>query len=159
MPEITSTAEYTDALTEGKIAEFAAANPGLDRIIALARRQKQLQEWKEVLDGRLKNLNIELDRIRVSELPEAMAAAELRTLTIAGLGRVQLTADVYVSFSENKEKAFEWLNDNGYSNTIQETVNASTIKAVFRGMIKEGKPLPDEIFKITPFTRASIVKA
>lgn len=42
---------------------------------------------------------------------------------------------------------------------IKETYNSSSIKALFRRMIKEGTMPPEEIFNISPFVRASIVKA
>jgi hypothetical protein len=42
---------------------------------------------------------------------------------------------------------------------ISETYNASSMKALLRRMIADGQPTPDDLFSITPFIRASIVKA
>jgi hypothetical protein len=42
---------------------------------------------------------------------------------------------------------------------ITETYNASSLKALFRRMISEGVDIPDDIFNVQPFIRASIVKA
>jgi hypothetical protein len=42
---------------------------------------------------------------------------------------------------------------------IVETYNASSLKALFRRMIADGAEIPDEVFNVTPFIRASIVKA
>jgi hypothetical protein len=41
---------------------------------------------------------------------------------------------------------------------IQETYNSSSLKALLRRMLAEGVDIPDDIFNVTPFTRASIVK-
>jgi hypothetical protein len=53
----------------------------------------------------------------------------------------------------------QWLRDCGYGDLITETYNASSIKAIFRKMIVEGAEIPGDTFAVTPFTRASLVKA
>lgn len=128
-------------------------------IVTLATRMKELQDQKEQVSEQLKAINVELDRIRLTDIPDAMAEEGIKTLTIDGIGRVGLTADVYVSYAGQQEAAFEWLHDNGFGNCISEQANASTLKSIFRGFIRDGKDLPVDIFKITPFTRASITKA
>jgi hypothetical protein len=121
---------------------------------------KSLQDHKDDLEEQLKDINQKLDNLRMREIPELMESLEVKTATFQGLGRVQLAADVYASTREGKkEDAFSWLRDCGYEGMITETVNASTLKALFRRMLKEGIEIPDEIFAVTPFIRASIVKA
>ena len=101
-----------------------------------------------------------LDDLRLRKIPDLMASLEVKTTTFTGLGRVQLAADLYAStIAGKKEDAMAWLRDCGYSDMIKPTVNSSSLKALFRQQIKEGVMPPDDIFKITPFTRASIVKA
>lgn len=155
------TASYTAEYRQRQNTKVNGAEvpPELAQLRDLAARMVSLQAHKDALEDQLKAINIELDRLRTKDIPDAMAETDTRTVTFSGIGRVQLAADVYVSYSDKKEQAFGWLTNNGYSNCIQETVNASVVKAIFRKMIKEGQPLPDNIFKITPFTRASIVKA
>jgi len=135
---------------------LAESEPGL---VGLIKRFHRLQIRKNDLEAALKQVNIEYDRMRMSDIPEAMAEGDVRTMTVEGAGRISLTADVYVSYSGKEDEAFEWLNDNGFGNVIKETANSSSLKAIFRQMIRDGKPLPDEVFKITPFTRASLTKA
>lgn len=123
-------------------------------------RMKDIQFEKERLEEALSEVNKQLDVLRLREIPQLMEALEIRTCTFSGLGRVQLAADVYASTKEGKkEAAFLWLRDTGYEGMITETVNASTLKALFRRMLADGVPIPDEIFSVTPFVRASIVKA
>lgn len=126
----------------------------------LCEEMKQLEEDKAKAEAILAEINVHYDRIRRITIPEAMAALGLRNATFEGLGRVQLAEDLYASTREGKkEAAMLWLRDTGYADMITETYNASSIKALFRRMIKDGVPLPEDIFNVTPFTRASIVKA
>lgn len=123
-------------------------------------RMKDLQDRKTALEDSLTEINKELDKIRTKEIPEAMEALELRNATFEGLGRVQLATDLYASTKEGKkEAAIQWLQDCGYENMIVETYNASSLKALFRRMIADGAEIPDDVFNVSPFIRASIVKA
>lgn len=123
-------------------------------------RMKELQAEKDKLEESLTNINKELDELRTKKIPEMMASMDIRTAVFEGIGRVQLAADVYASTrAGQKERAMEWLRDCGYADMIQETYNASSLKALFRRMIVDGVDIPDDMFSVTPFTRASIVKA
>ena len=132
----------------------------MDDLRSQCARMKELQGQKDKLETELSDINKELDLIRTKKIPELMESMELRNVTIEGLGRVQLAADIYASTREGqKETAMTWLRDCGYDNMITETYNASSLKALFRRMISEGIDIPDDIFNIQPFIRASIVKA
>lgn len=123
-------------------------------------RMRLLQQQKETLEGHLSDVNKELDEIRTKKIPELMESMELRNVTIEGVGRVQLAADIYASTREGqKEAAMTWLRDCGYENMITETYNASSLKALFRRLLAEGADIPDDVFNVQPFIRASIVKA
>lgn len=130
----------------------------MENIIALARHMKDLQGKKEALESDLKEINKALDQVRLKDIPEAMAESDIRTLTIDGVGRVQLAMDCYATIKD-KEAGYNWLRENGYSGLITEYVQPSTFKATVKDAIKDGQEFPDELFSITPFTRASIVKA
>jgi hypothetical protein len=132
----------------------------MDDLRSQCARMKELQGQKDKLEAELSDINKELDVIRTKKIPELMESMELRNVTIEGLGRVQLAADIYTSTREGqKETAMTWLRDCGYDNMITETYNASSLKALFRRMIAEGTDIPDDIFNVQPFIRASIVKA
>lgn len=126
----------------------------------MCERMKEMEDQKAELETVLSVLNKDLDWLRKVGIPEAMAALGLRNATFNGLGRVQLAEDIYASTREGmKEAGMQWLRDLGYDDMIVETYNASSLKALFRRMIKDGQPIDDVIFNVTPFTRASIVKA
>lgn len=131
----------------------------MDDLRAQCARMKELQSRKDQLDADLSDINKELDIIRTKKIPELMESMELRNVTIEGLGRVQLAADIYASTREGqKEAAMTWLRDCGYEGMITETYNASSLKALFRRLMVDGADIPEDIFAVTPFVRASIVK-
>jgi len=122
--------------------------------------QKQVQE----LDQRAKDIKAVLykifDHLRINVLPEKMDAEGYEGgLSIIDVGRIKLTADVHATIpTENKNAAFQWLSDQGHD-LIKETVNAQSLKALAKVKIRDNDPLPEGLFKVSPFTRASITKS
>jgi len=132
----------------------------METLKALCVAMKDLQNEKEAIEANLTVVNQQLDELRLKKIPEMMEQLGLRTATFEGLGRVQLAADLYASTrAGQKEAAMLWLKDCGYEDMIQASVNASSLKALFRRLIVEGGEIPETIFNVAPFTRASIVKA
>jgi hypothetical protein len=130
----------------------------MNDIVRLAMRMKELQTEKEAMDERWKFLTEAIDDLRLKQIPEAMAEQDIRTMTIEGVGRVQLALDVYASIKD-KAAGYEWLREHGYDGLLTEYVQPSTFKAAVKDALKKGQEFPEELFNITPFTRASIVKA
>lgn len=98
-----------------------------------------------------------LDFLRLKKIPDLMDALQITTTTFAGIGRLQKASDIYAK-TIDKDTSFQYLRDTGYEDMIKPTVNASTLKALLRRLLKEGVDIP-ECYKVDPFTRASIVKA
>jgi len=156
MPDFTRD-EYDDKVFPAAAVEETEAFNMNDLRKACA-RMKEVQGTKVRLEEELAEVNKEFDRIRLNEIPQMMESLGVKNATFDGLGRVQLATDLYASTREGKKNdAIQWLRDCGYASMITETYNASSIKAVFRSMIKEGTMPPDDIFSVTPFIRASIV--
>lgn len=130
----------------------------MENVIEMARKMRELQEIKEGLDAQVKAINIELDDLRLRQIPEAMAESDIRTLTIDGIGRVQLAMDLYATIKD-KDAGYAWLDGHGYGGLITSYVQPSTFKAAVKQAIKDGQEFPEELFSINPFTRASIVRA
>lgn len=128
-----------------------------DRLYVLGAEMRSLQADKEVIEAELKGINVRLDQIRLKEIPEEMAERDIRTVNFEGIGRIQLALDVYATIKD-KELGYKWLADNGYDGIIQPYVQPSTFKATVKDAIKNGQEFPEELFSISPFTRASIVK-
>jgi hypothetical protein len=120
----------------------------------------EMQKWqlqKEAAETVLKRVNAWLDVVRLELIPIAMEDAGITSVNIAGVGRLGLTGDLYLSVKD-KAGLYNWLNDNGLGDLIQPTVNSSTLKAFIKGRIKGGADYPEDLVSVTPFTRASITR-
>lgn len=132
----------------------------MEELINMARTMRMLQAEKEQLEETVKAINIQLDTLRLRDIPEAMAEADIRTLTIEGVGRVQLAMDLYAGIiADRKDEAYAWLQEYGYDGLIVPYVQPSTLKAAIKKGLLAGQEWPEELFNVQPFTRASIVKA
>lgn len=126
----------------------------------LCEEMKALQAQRDELAEKKATVEKQLQVLAQGKIPEMMEALGLRNATFEGLGRVQLAEDIFANtVAGKKPEGIQWLRDCGYEDMIQEDFNMSSAKALFRRMIREGVPIPNEIFNITPYTRASIVKA
>ncbi len=131
----------------------------LNTLRELCAKMVAIQENKAIVEEELSRINGELDDIRLKQIPEMMAEIEVKNATFPGIGRVQLAADLYCSTKAGrKEEAMQWLRDMELDGMISETYNASSMKALIRKQIEQGAEIPD-FMNVTPFIRASIVKA
>lgn len=119
-------------------------------------RMRKLQGEKEELEETLKGINRDLDELRLRAIPEWMAENDIRTATFDGIGRVQLAMDCYATIKD-KAAGYQWLQEHGYDGLITDYIQPSTFKAAVKDALKNGQTFPEELFNITPFTRASIV--
>lgn len=128
-------------------------------LIELIKEMYIIQGEKEDVEGDLKNLNKHLDFLRFTKIPQVMEDQGIKNISVEGVGRVSLTADMHVSVkAEMKEMFYTWLRDNGRQDLIQPTINSSTLKATVKNMVKTGEEIPDDLLNVSPFTRASITK-
>jgi hypothetical protein len=131
----------------------------LNTLRALCAKMQEIQMQKDSIEEELSRINGELDELRLKKIPEMMAEIEVKNATFPGIGRVQLAADLYCSTrAGRKDEAMQWLRDQELDNMITMGFNASSMKALIRKMIEQGVE-PPEFLNVTPFIRASIVKA
>jgi hypothetical protein len=131
----------------------------LNTLRELCAKMVAVQENKAIVEEELSRINGELDDLRLKQIPEMMAEIEVKNATFPGIGRVQLATDLYCSTrAGRKDEAMQWLRDQELDNMITEGYNASSMKALIRKMIEQGVETP-EFLNVTPFIRASIVKA
>jgi len=126
----------------------------------LARHMKTVRTDLDAADTVKKALQKRFDFLRLQVIPTAMEDEGLGSFNLDGIGRIGLTSDIYASIVSGKKKeAYQWLEDNQHGDLIQPTVNASSLKAAIKQILKKGEEvLPEELFKVTPFSRASITK-
>lgn len=129
-------------------------------LVDLVTAMYEVQRRKETLEEHLKDVNKQFDFLRITKIPEQMQDEGIERLSVTGIGRVSLTADMHVSVKAGeKDRFFEWLRDNGRTDLIQENINPSTLKAAIKKMFANGEEVPDTMLNVSPFTRASITKA
>lgn len=149
----------TDLLSPDPVDEGPQTGD-MNTLRELCVRMKALQNQALDIKAEAASVKAPLDDLRLKKIPELMESLGVKTATFAGLGRVQTAPDLYASTRKGKKPdAMQWLRDTGYEGMISETYNASSLKALFRRMLVEGVEIPDEMFSIQPFVRASIVKA
>lgn len=119
---------------------------------------KRMQDLNESADTAKKTIGKLYDWTRMGLVPMKMEEEGVENVRVVGIGRVSLTADLSVSMPD-KPAGYRWLAEHGLNDLITETVNASSLKAVIRRRLRDGDDVPEGVFKISPFTRASITKA
>lgn len=128
-------------------------------LVDLVQAMSTFQNRKESIEEQLKIINKEFDFLRITKIPTVMEDEGVDRISVTGIGRVSLTADMHVSIkAEKKGEFFVWLRDNGRGDLLQENINPSTLKAAVKGMLRSGEDIPEEMLNVSPFTRASITK-
>lgn len=140
--------------TDNKFAKY----DGMD-LVNLVMEMDDVRKQKESLEETLKGVNETFDFLRITKIPTVMNDENIDRISVKGVGRVSITADMHVSIkADKKDDFYQWLRDNGRTDLISETVNASTLKASIKKMFKEGEIPPEDLLNISPFERASITK-
>lgn len=134
-------------------------NDGDMTTLQLVHELKAAKVAKEAADIVAKELGKRYDFLRLIVIPGAFESDGIEALKVDGVGRVGLRGEIYASINkEHKDEAFQWLDDTGRGALIQKTVNAATLKASLKKMLKDGEEVPEELFKVTPFSMAVITK-
>lgn len=140
--------------TDNKFAKY----DGMD-LVDLVMEMDDVRKQKESMENALKEINETFDFLRITKIPTVMNDENIDRISVKGVGRVSITADMHVSIkADKKDDFYQWLRDNGRTDLISETVNASTLKASVKKMFKEGEIPPEDLLNISPFERASITK-
>ena len=128
-------------------------------VIDMAKAMQKLERVIADREEEQKKRNIEYDILRLECIPTKMEDEGIDKITIAGVGRVSITGDLYVHVAADlRESFYTWLRDHGHGDLIKPAVNPSTLKAFAKDSIKKGTELPGDLIKVTPFSRASITK-
>lgn len=126
--------------------------------VEMAEMFRLLRELYEAADRIKKHYGKAFDWLRVYYIPNRMDDLGASSIKLPGLGRLGLTDDLRVK-TLDKDGAFRWLEDQDLGDLITETINASTLKATLRRMLKKGEQVPDDLFELVPFTRANLTKS
>ncbi|AXH72313.1 MAG: hypothetical protein [Caudoviricetes sp.] len=149
-----TTAMHDAGLSNDGVAEFAKSND----LAAVGTLLRDLKTVHEALEKVKSHVGVVYDYYRTVTVPAKMDDEGVETVKISGVGRMGLTSDLNVSCPD-KTEAFKWLEEIGSGDLIQDTVNASSLKAMLKRRLQSGEEIPDTIYVIKPFTRASITKS
>lgn len=127
-----------------------------EQLLDLIYRMQALQEEIDEKDAILKEIRKRYDQLRLFDIPNLMAEMDV-TSTKGTWGRCTLQGDLHVSVLD-KLGLHGWLNEEGHGSLIVPTVNAQTLKAFCKEQMTSGNELPDNILKLSPFTRAVLYK-
>ena len=142
--------ETYDAL----VAKWSAM--GLKDLALEFQRVKQQYEDEKAISART---YAEFEVLRKQILPKAMDDMGLETAKVEGVGRIQIGVQVSAK-QVDKMALMTWLEANGHSSLIAESVNSSTLSSFMKVQIAQGEPFPDDsIVDFTTFEVASVVKA
>lgn len=140
--------------------EPATASKDLEseQAVEVVKVMAALRDLNERADNVKKSAGKVYDHVRTLVLPDKMDEEGLDNMRVTGIGRVSVTTDVRATITD-KQAGYEWLEEHGHGDMITETVNASSLKSLLRKMMRDGQEIPEDIFKVTAFNRASITKA
>lgn len=130
------------------------------KISQLAAHLKGLKDHHAELKDHLSNLKDEIEYLSDNILPDRMEDEDIETLRIKNVGRLQSSSDIRCSvLAANREDLQEWLRTNGFDSMVKPDVNSSTLKAFIKDCIREGNPYPSDLVNVSPYVRATVVKA
>jgi len=113
-----------------------------DTIKEIAKIKAQLEKYKAIKVSYQKKFNLLAEAILVNKMEDE----DISNMTVEGVGRVNLTTQIYASIkAANRAEAYQWLKDNGHGDVIINTVNASTLKALVKELTMNGEEISDLI--------------
>lgn len=124
----------------------------------MAQELVELKDWLERATRVKAELQKAHDFLTIVIIPEKMDEADVNSMNINDVGRLQLTHDIRCSvLAKNKIALKAWLTENGHESMVSETINSSTLKAWTKEQIKLGEAYPSELIKAEPYSRATVV--
>lgn len=125
-----------------------------------------VRQLSEALDEALKPMNTLLASIKNQMIPQLFDDQKTKTVSVEVNGvwyRVSVSEVLRASIKASedgsiKEKAYQWLRDNGLDELITETVNASTLAATAKSLLEEGKELDPDLFAVAVMPNTSVTK-
>jgi len=159
-PETAMTAIETLATYVAERASLLNDEGGrkLESVQVAVKMMDALFRFKELLQANVKTpCEKAYDTLRFTTIPTLMDEAGMPSVTLAGIGRVNLQNDVSVKV-DDPDGLRKWLTANDFEDMIKPTVNNQTLAAFVRERIKEVKDLPESI-TVTPLVRAVITRS
>ena len=102
----------------------------------------------EELKNAMKILEEGMERLSNQVVPAAFERENITTCKTSDGYRITVPQPrLFASVkADKKEEAYTWLRANELGDIITETINASTLSAVAKSLLEDGKELPEDIF-------------
>jgi hypothetical protein len=117
----------------------------------------ELRSTVKALAEKMSALQKHVDELSQQLLPTMFQNQNVKTIRVIDVGRVSIN-DRWSASMLNKEQGLGWLRGSGNEGLIIETVNAQTLGAFAKDEVMAGRPLPDEIFRVSATPYVSITK-
>ncbi len=125
--------------------------------VSLARTLISVRDYMEHLDALAKQVREIRDELAYTLVPEAFERDGVTTHTLEEGYRVTISPFVRAS-TRDMQQGIEWMKKHNLGAIVKETINASTLAALAKDWIGQGKELPDEIFNIHVGFNTSVTK-
>ena len=150
-----------DAITKKMDAYVAdEVKPGKVTVEVMLATFIKIRSMNDRIGEVKKHLNAVKDHMAYTVIPERFQDDGIKTITMDELGvRVSTSAQIRASIKGGlKDEAFGWLREHKLGGIITETVNASTLSAQCKDMMKNGEELPENFFNVNTALNTSVTK-
>lgn len=150
-----------NTLAEVKAAldECLGGDPVSGSAAVCAEYYRRLRVLKDEAEAVAKQLSKEVESYGMGVLPETFEREGVTTMNLASGYRVTISEVVRASIpADTKPLAYDWLVNNDLGDLITSTVNASTLSATAKELIKQGRELPEGLFKVAVLPQVSMTK-
>jgi len=128
-------------------------------VVEFTRAFVALRAVKDNIEEALKPFDKFYLEVKDQKLPQAFDAAGVPSVNLEEGFRVTVAHNVRASIKKDmKDKAFDWLRENGLGDIITDTVNSSTLSALARSMGEENKELDAELFSVAIMPTTSVTR-
>lgn len=118
-----------------------------------------LRTQHDELDEMRKSVYHMKDSYDKGVIPAKFEEMDVDKLSVPSIGKTFSILNKHSASLLDKTEGYKWLRENGYSELITETVNASSLASAMSDMIlNEGKEPPAEIIKFSSYKTTSVLK-
>lgn len=118
----------------------------------------ELRDTVRELADKMSEIQKHVDSLSHEMLPTMFQNQDVKTIKVENVGRVSINVRWNASMLD-KGVGLAWLRSTGNDGLIIETVNSQTLGAFAKDEVVAGRPLPDDVFKVTSLPYVSITKA
>jgi len=139
----------TDKADEAR--KEGAAGPEVARLFV------EVRSFYDLLGAASSELSRLKEKMAYEDVPACFEREGVTTYTLKEGYRVTTSALVRAS-CKDMEEAIKWMKSHNLEGIVKETINASTLAALAKGEMAEGRELPDDIFNVHVGMNTSITK-